>query len=116
MKRAAFDQLNNTRARPGVERRVFSGEGATLAFTTLAPGHSPRPHSHPHEQIVYMLSGRARFVVGEEETIIGPGEMLLVPPGVEHFAQTLGEEPAVDLSVFTPRREEYAAEETGSAG
>jgi len=30
---------------------------------------------------------------------------------VEHWAETLGEAPAVDLSVFTPRRDEYAAEE-----
>jgi quercetin dioxygenase-like cupin family protein len=114
MKRGTFDQLNATVDRPGVERRVFSGDGATLAFTTLAPGHTPRPHSHPHEQIVYMLSGRARFVVGEEETILAAGDMLVVPPGVEHFAETLGAEPAVDLSVFSPRRDEYAAEEAGS--
>jgi quercetin dioxygenase-like cupin family protein len=111
MKRRAFDELNVTVARPGVERRVFSGEGATIAFTTLEPGHEPSPHSHPHEQIVYMISGRARFVVGGEETTLGPGDMLVVPPGVEHYAQTLGSEPALDLSVFAPRRDEYAAEE-----
>jgi quercetin dioxygenase-like cupin family protein len=115
MKRRAFADLNVTSARPGVERRVFSGDRATLAFTTLDPGHSPFPHSHAHEQIVYMLSGRARFVVGDEETILGPGDMLVVPPNVEHHAETLGEEPALDLSVFAPRRDEYAAEESASS-
>ena len=97
--------------RPGVTRRVFTGDRATLAFTTLGPGHTANPHSHPHEQIVYILSGSARFVVGDEETVLGAGDMLVVPPGVEHFAETLGEEPVVDLSVFGPRRDEYAAEE-----
>jgi quercetin dioxygenase-like cupin family protein len=111
MKRGSFGELNVTSDRPGVERRVFSGEGATVAFTTLAPGHSPFPHSHPHEQIVYMISGRARFFVGDEETILEPGDMVVVPPGVEHHAQTLGDEPALDLSVFTPPRAEYIAEE-----
>jgi quercetin dioxygenase-like cupin family protein len=38
--------------------------------------------------------------------------MLVVPPNVEHYAETIGDEPAVDLSVFTPRRDEYAAEES----
>ena len=115
MKKAHVDALNAVETRPGVVRRVFTGDGATLAFTTLDPGHTPNPHSHPHEQIVYILSGRARFVVGEDEAILGPGEMLVVPPGVEHWAETVGDEPVVDLSVFSPRRDEYAAEERISA-
>jgi quercetin dioxygenase-like cupin family protein len=111
MKRASLEELNVTPVRDGVERKVFSGEGATLAWTTLEPGHEPRPHSHPHEQIVYMVSGSVRFTVGDEETILEPGDMLVVPPNVEHFAETIGGETAVDLSIFSPKRDEYAAEE-----
>ena len=116
MKLRTLDALNATVARSGVTRRVFSGANATLAFTTLEPGHTPNPHSHPHEQIVYVLSGELRFVVGDDEAIVGPGDMLVVPPGVEHYAETIGTEPAVDLSVFSPRRDEYAAEEAGTDG
>jgi len=111
MKFARLDTLGATDVRPGVSRKVFTGDGATLAWTTLEPGHAPRPHSHPYEQIVYIVSGRVRFVVGDEEVEAGPGDMLVVPPDVEHFAETIGDEPALDLSVFTPRRDEYAAEE-----
>ena len=111
MKVGSFDELHAIQARPGVIRRVFSGENATLAFTTLDPGHAPNPHSHPHEQIVYILAGRARFVVGDEEVTVGPGELLVVPPGVEHWAETVSDEPVVDLSIFSPRCDEYAAEE-----
>ena len=111
MKLGNLDELNSTVVRPGVVRKVFSGEKATLAFTTLEPGHTPNPHSHPHEQIVYVLAGRARFTVGGEEEVVGPGGMLVVPSGVEHWAETIGDEPVVDLSVFSPRRDEYAAEE-----
>ena len=82
-----------------------------MASTTLEPGHAPLPHSHEHEQIVYIISGRVRFTVGDDVAEVGPGDVLLVPPGVQHFAETIGSEPAVDLSIFTPRRDEYAAEE-----
>ena len=111
MKLSSYDNLKTTPVRPGVSRKVFSGDGATLAWTTLEPGHQPRPHSHAHEQIVYIVSGRARFRVGDEEAIVGPGEMLVVPPNVEHWAETIGDEPVLDLSIFSPRRDEYAAEE-----
>ena len=111
MKVATLEGLNATETRPGVRRSVFSGDGATLAFTTLDPGHTARPHSHPHEQIVYVLAGEVLFVVGDEEVVLHAGDMLVVPPGVEHWAETLGEVPALDLSIFSPRRDEYAAEE-----
>jgi quercetin dioxygenase-like cupin family protein len=111
MKRADYDNLKETPVRSGVTRRVFTGDGATLAWTKLDPGHAPRPHSHSYEQIVYIISGRVRFTVGDESAEIGPGGMLVVPPNVEHYAETIGDEPALDLSIFTPRREEYAAEE-----
>jgi quercetin dioxygenase-like cupin family protein len=111
MKLNRLDDLNATIARSGVTRRAFSGDNATLAFTTLEPGHEPNPHSHPHEQIVYVLSGELRFVVGDEEAIVSPGSMLVIPPDTVHWAQTIGSEPAIDLSVFSPRREDYAQEE-----
>lgn len=111
MKVRTLDELNVTEVRHGVTRKVFSGEGATLAWTTLEPGHTPRPHSHHYEQIVYIVSGRARFSVGDEITELGPGGMLVVPPDVEHWAETIGDEPCVDLSIFSPKRDEYAAEE-----
>jgi quercetin dioxygenase-like cupin family protein len=115
MKHGHVDSLNTTPVRPGVVRRVFSGDGATLAFTTMEPGHQTTPHSHPHEQIEYLLEGRMRFVADGEETILERGGLLVVPPGVEHYGETLGDEPVVALSVFSPRRDEYAAEEEGAA-
>ena len=43
------------RCAKGVERKAFSGDGATVSLNRLQPGHEPRPHDHPHEQIVYIL-------------------------------------------------------------
>ncbi len=62
--------------REGVERKAFSGEGATVSLNRLQPGHEPRPHDHPHEQIVYILAGQIDFHVGETVTRLGPGGLL----------------------------------------
>ena len=43
--------------RKGVEQKAFSGSAATVALHRLMPGHEPKPHSHPHEQIAYIVSG-----------------------------------------------------------
>ena len=94
--------------RDGVERKAFSGAGATLALHRLMPGHEPRPHQHPHEQIVYILGGQIRFHVGDEQTLLGPGGLLVVPPNTMHWGEVVGDEPVLNLDVFTPQRPEYA--------
>ena len=113
MKKAKYDELKVSEARPGVTRRSFSGAGATLAWGTLSPGHEPRPHTHPHEQIVYIVSGQGQFTVGDETTEVTEGDMLVVPSGVLHYAVAGGGEPMVDLSVFNPRRDDYYAIDEG---
>ncbi|WP_046864056.1 cupin domain-containing protein [Microvirga massiliensis] len=94
--------------RPGVEQKAFSGEGATVALHRLAPGHEPKPHSHPNEQIAYIIAGTMRFHVGDESHLLGPGGVLVVPPNVVHWGEVVGDEPVLNLDVFTPRRPEYA--------
>ena len=103
-----WNALPWTPVREGVERKAFSGDGATVALNRLMPGHKPRPHSHPHEQIAYVISGRIRFFVGGQEHLLGPGGLLQIPPNVEHWGEVVGDEPVLNLDVFTPRRAEYA--------
>lgn len=97
-----------TPVREGVERKAFSGDGATLALHRLMPGHEPRPHSHSYEQIVYILAGTIRFHVGDETHDIGPGGLMVIPSNIVHWGEVIGDEPVLNLDVFTPRRPEYA--------
>ncbi|MBD0416835.1 cupin domain-containing protein [Oryzicola mucosus] len=97
-----------TAVREGVERKAFSGDGATVALHRLQPGHKPLPHSHENEQIAYILQGQILFFVGEEQHLLGPGGVLVIPPNVRHWGEVVGDEVVLNLDVFTPRRPEYA--------
>lgn len=103
-----WDHLEWTPVREGVDRKAISGNGATVALHRLMPGHSPNPHSHVYEQIVYIMSGEVDFHVGDEVVRLRAGGMLVVPPNVVHYAEVLGSEPVLNLDVFTPARPEYA--------
>lgn len=103
-----WNEIAWTPVRPGVDRKGFTGEGATVALHRLMPGHEPKPHSHPHEQIAYIMSGTIRFFVGEEQHLVGPGGLLVIPPNVVHWGEVVGDEPVMNLDVFTPQRPEYA--------
>jgi len=69
-----------TPVRAGVKRKVFHGEGATVTLHKLMPGHEPKPHSHPNEQIAYIMAGRIKFFVGDQEHVMGPGSFCSFRP------------------------------------
>lgn len=91
---------------PGVHIRTCAAERMMLSVVELEPHSVVEPHSHPHEQVGMLLSGRVRFFIGDEERVLGPGDMWCIPGGVVHKVITL-EEPARALDVFTPVRTEY---------
>ena len=63
-------------------------------------------HSHPHEQLVYVINGHLRFSGGGSTFHVRTGDSFVVPGGVEHQASALEESEVLD--VFTPYREDYA--------
>ena len=91
---------------PGVVRRTLNdGERMMLIEVTLAQGAVVPLHTHPHEQIGYLASGRLLFEVGDERRELSAGDSWLVPSNVPHQVTAL--EPSVAVDVFSPPREEY---------
>ena len=64
------------------------------------------PHSHPHEQMSYVVAGELIVHIGDEQTRLGPGDMFTVPPNVEPTVQLLTEHVRL-VDAFTPLREDF---------
>lgn len=91
---------------PGVEIHTSACQQMMLSLVDLQPGAVVEAHSHPHEQVGMVLGGRARFFVGDEEKVLGQGDMYRIPGGVTHRVVAL-EEGAQALDIFHPIREDY---------
>ena len=91
---------------PGIVRQMVYGERLMICRLTLAPGTIATAHDHVHEQMTIVEKGRVRFVLGAEERVFGPGDILLFPGGFWHGATMLDEE-VVLLDIFTPIRKEF---------
>ena len=91
---------------PGVVRRTLnSGDRTTLIEVALARGATVPAHSHPHEQIGYVASGRVRFGIDGRERELRAGDGYLVPGGASHEVTAL--EDSICIDCFSPVREEY---------
>lgn len=91
----------------GLTRRVLAtSEGLMLAEFTFDQGAEVPAHSHPHDQVGYVVSGRLRMVIGDRIAECGPGDSYHAPPNVLHSGVALA--PAVVIDVFNPPREDYS--------
>ena len=79
-----------------------TGESCQLIWAKFEPGGTYELHSHSHEQMSVLISGRMRLTVGYEVREIGPGDMWYAPANVEHGGEILGDEPVVFIDIYAP--------------
>ena len=102
-----WESLPWEEVRLGVRRKGFRSKHTLMVLNELQPGMEANPHSHPFEQLAYITQGRVRFTVGDEVHEMGSGGLCVIPPNVIHFANVLGDKPAINIDVFSPVREDY---------
>jgi quercetin dioxygenase-like cupin family protein len=91
---------------PGLIRRTLAdGESLMICEFTFDADVEVPNHTHPHEQVGYVVSGRIRLTIDGESSELGPGDSYHIPSNVPHGAITL--EPAVVVDAFSPPREDY---------
>ncbi len=85
-------------------RNLAHGGKLMMIHVEIPSGGLAPPHSHPHEQVTYLLEGRAEVRVGEETYQLSPGDSVYVAPNRKHEMRAL--EDCRVLDVFTPKRED----------
>lgn len=98
----AGDQIEGTPFRVVVPSSDTSGHAVVLTVD-MPPGLHVDAHTHETEaQINIVLSGQVRFRVGDEETVLGAGAVLLMPRDIEHELWNDTEEFARIIEIYTP--------------
>ncbi len=91
---------------PGVVRRVLNyGDKTMLVELHMAKDAIVPEHTHPHEQIGYLASGKMEFRIGDETKVLNPGDSWLVPGNMPHFVRVI--EDCIALDIFAPIREDF---------
>jgi quercetin dioxygenase-like cupin family protein len=85
---------------------TLAGDHIQLSWVVIPVDGVVDWHAHANEQMGGIVSGRARFQVGDEEKELGPGDMYHIPGGVRHRVTPVGG-PVTVLDVFYPIRDEY---------
>ncbi|WP_460959318.1 helix-turn-helix domain-containing protein [Parasphingorhabdus pacifica] len=117
-----LDELVNAPATgdPRIHPRPVRRHGATFipltrrpgglqAFKQIMPPYWPRsepdPQTHEGHDWFYVLSGRLRLLLGEQDLILSPGEAAEFDTRTPHWFYNPGPEPTEILSIFGPQGE-----------
>src|SRR3974377_454603 len=100
-----WSEVEKEQLNPLLVRQMIHGDKMTVAHLWLAKGSVVPEDRHHNEQISMIEEGRLRFVVDGVEQVVGPGEVLRIPPNVPHSAVAL--EDCVATDIFSPPREDW---------
>ncbi len=91
----------------GVTRKILSYSRNLMTVELhFEKGSFGAKHSHPHEQIGYIISGKLVYQEeGCEDRILETGDTYYVAPNVVHGVQILEDTKLLDI--FTPMREDF---------
>ena len=104
-----LDEIEPFTTLDGSEIRELAGQASgsavnqSLAEATVQPGGETIEHYHrATEEIYFFTHGTGRMRLGEEERDVGPGDAVVIAPGVRHKLWATGAEPLRLLCCCAP--------------
>lgn len=87
-----------------------SGDIEMLVVSFEAGGRT-RPHTHPVDQILQIISGQGLVVSASERHLVGPGDVVVVPAGEWHWHGATPDSPMTHISIKRYGETDWDAEE-----
>ena len=101
-----WSEVENEQLNPLLARQFVTGSQAMLSRIVLSKGCIVPTHSHPNEQIAFVLQGSLRFELGDGAThLVNTGEILVIPGHLSHTVVAL--EDTINLDIFAPPRQDW---------
>jgi quercetin dioxygenase-like cupin family protein len=78
------------------------GREVIQTIVEIAPGVTSSRHTHPGEEIVYVLEGAPLQydVEGKPPVTLKPGDVLFIPAGTIHSAKNVGSRKGAELATY----------------
>lgn len=90
----------------GISRKVLAHNDNMMSVEVhFEKGAVGTLHSHPHEQLTYVLSGAFEFTIGDEKHIVKAGDTMYKEPDIEHGCVCV--EAGTLIDTFTPMRKDF---------
>jgi quercetin dioxygenase-like cupin family protein len=100
--------LHSVSAQPGIKRTDLQqhdlsvpGREVIQVRVDIGPGAASPKHTHPGEEIIYVLEGSLEYEVeGKPPVTLKAGDVLFIPAGTIHAAKNVATGNAAELATY----------------
>lgn len=82
-------------------RAVFNDDDSSSVLMRMQASEPPHYHDR-HGLAVTVVSGRAAINFSDRRVELNPGDIVVIPKGTYHWAESLDDKPSVVFVVFSP--------------
>ena len=89
--------------RTDLQRHDLSAPGREVVQVRVDfdPGYVSPRHTHPGEEIIYVLEGTLEYEIGSKPLVrVQAGDVLFVPAGIIHSAKNIGSGNGAELATY----------------
>jgi len=88
--------------RTDLQRHDLSAPGREVVQVRVDfdPGYVSPRHTHPGEEIIYVIEGTLEYEIGGTTSRVTAGDVLFVPAGTVHLARNIGSGNGAELATY----------------
>ena len=88
--------------RTDLQRHDLSAPGREVVQVRVDfdPGYVSPRHTHPGEEIIYVLEGTLEYEIDGKKVTAKPGDVLFVPAGTVHSAKNVGTSNGAEIATY----------------
>jgi quercetin dioxygenase-like cupin family protein len=88
--------------RTDLQRHDLSAPGREVIQVRVDfdPGYVAPRHTHPGEEIIYVIEGTLEYEIGGKPVRVKAGDVLFVPAGTVHTAKNVGSSNGAELATY----------------
>jgi quercetin dioxygenase-like cupin family protein len=91
-------------------KELTRSEDITVGRVVIKKGKSNPKHIHANcSEVIHLQKGRLKHFVEKEFVWMEPGDTLVVPTGIDHYALSVGEEDAVMIVAYPAGQRHFQA-------
>ena len=102
-----YDEVPITKLVEGSDSHLVFGQNLLVSFLIMKAGSVFQLHSHPEEQIMFVIEGYCDEIIGNKIYRVREGDVIHLPMNVLHGA-FVRDVDCKAIDVFSPARSDYA--------
>ena len=108
MKISKLDELKSETVFEGVTRKILMhSDKIMLVYYEIKPETVFPEHSHPHEQMGFIIKGQCEITTPNQKETVKAGTTYYFQSNEKHKVKTTGNEKCIIIDAFHPPREDF---------